>query len=80
MRRFGEFLMALGVGVGVIVALLMLAQYGFPGAPWIVNVALAKLGFLAAGGLIAGGAVGVRIARRQEDLRLESDVSPPQLL
>ena len=72
MRRFGELLMALGVGVGLLVALLIVAHFQFPGASWLVNVALAKLGFIAAGSLIAGGAVSVRIAKRQDQQRLES--------
>ena len=37
-----------------------------------VNVALAKLGLIAAGGLMAGGAVSVRLARRQEQRQLKS--------
>jgi hypothetical protein len=76
MRRIGELLMALGLGVGTLVAFLVLTEFGFAGVPWLVNVGLAKLGFLAAGGLIAGGAVSVRIARRQEQRQLESRPAP----
>jgi hypothetical protein len=72
MRRFGKFLMALGATVGVSVALAMLAHLGLAGVPWLVNVALAKLGLIAAGGLMAGGAVSLRIARRHEQRLLES--------
>lgn len=66
--------MILGAGVGVTVAIGMAAHYGLVGAPWIINVALAKLGLVAAGGLMAAGAVGARIGRRREESRL----LPPQ--
>lgn len=72
MRRFGQFLMLLGAGVGVLVAIAVGAHLGFPGAPWLVNVALAKLGLVAAGGLMAAGATGVRLANRRERRLLAS--------
>ena len=74
MKRFGRFLMGLGAAVGVAVAVAMLAHLGVNGAPWLVNVALAKLGLVAAGGLMAGGAASVRIAKRRE----ESNLFPSQ--
>ena len=61
-----------GAAVGVAVALAMLAHFGVNGAPWLVNVALAKLGLVAAGGLMAGGAASVRIAKRREQASLLS--------
>ncbi len=66
MRRFGQFLMALGATVGILVALAMFAHWGVAAAPWLVNVALAKLGLIGAAGLMAGGAVIVRLAVRRE--------------
>lgn len=72
MRRVGHFLMALGVGVGGVVALAIGAHAGLAGVPWLVNVALAKLGLLAAGGLIGGGAAGIRLANRRERRLLAS--------
>ena len=66
MKRFGLFLMGLGAGVGVAVAIAMAAHYGVAGVPWIINVALAKLGIVAAGGLMAAGAVSVRLANRRD--------------
>ncbi|HEY2378069.1 MAG TPA: hypothetical protein VGH98_18990 [Gemmatimonadaceae bacterium] len=75
MRGIGQFLMALGAAIGVLVAVAMVAHLGFAGAPWLVNVALAKLGLIAAGGLMAGGAVSVRLARRHEQRQLESQLS-----
>ena len=76
MRRFGQFLMALGAGVGILVALAMFAHVGVAGAPWLVNVALGKLCLLAAGGLMAGGAVSVRLAQRREQRQLGSPSAP----
>jgi hypothetical protein len=63
--------MGLGAAVGVAVALAMFARLGVNGAPWLVNVALAKLGLVASGGLMAGGAASMRIAnRRHQDSNL----------
>jgi hypothetical protein len=42
-------------------------------APWLVNVALAKLGLVAAGGLMAGGAVSIRLGKRHEQKLLPRD-------
>ena len=72
MRRFGQLLMGLGVGVGAVVTIAITAHLGLPGAPWLVNVALAKLGLIAAGGLMAGGAVGVRLANRRDRQQIAS--------
>jgi len=73
MRRFGEFLMALGAVVGVAVAIAMFAHLGIAGVSWLVNVALAKLALVASIGLMAGGAVSVRLANREEQRRLPRD-------
>ena len=70
MKRFGHALMALGATVGAGVGVAMLAHVGIVGAPWLVNVALAKLGLVAAGGLMAGGAATVRLANRREQKTL----------
>jgi hypothetical protein len=66
MRRFGQFLMGLGAAVGTAFALAMLAHVGWNGVPWFINVALAKFGLATAGGLMAGGAVSIRIANRRD--------------
>ena len=76
MRRVGQLLMALGLAVGVLVALAMAAHLGVAGAPWLINVALAKLGLISAGGLMAGGAVSLRLARRDEQRQLGSQSAP----
>ena len=65
-------LLALGLAVGVIDAGAIFLHLGLAGVPWLVNVALAKLGFIAALGLLGGGAVTGRLARRQEVERLGS--------
>ena len=75
MKRFGGLLIALGAAVGVAVGLAMFAHLGVSGAPWLVNVALAKLGLVAAGGLMAGGAVTLRIANRRAQSKLLSGKS-----
>ena len=66
MRGLGKVMIAFGAAVGGAVAVAMFAHVGIAGAPWLVNVALAKLGLVAAGGLMAGGAVTVRVAKRLE--------------
>ena len=73
MTGFGKFLMGLGAAVGTAVAIAMFAHLGMNGAPWLVNVALAKLGLVAAGGLMAGGAVSVRLGKRREQKLLPPD-------
>jgi hypothetical protein len=72
MRHISQLLMIAGAVLGGSVAVAMLAHLGVPGASWLVNVALAKLTLVAAGGLFAGGAVTGRIVRRQEQRRLAS--------
>ena len=64
--------MALGVAVGAIDAGAIFFHLGLAGVPWLVNVALAKLGFIAALGLLGGGAVAGRLSRRHEAERLGS--------
>ena len=62
--------MALGATVGAGVGVAMLTHAGIAGVPWLVNVALAKLGLVASGGLMAGGAATVRLANRREQKTL----------
>ena len=66
-QRLGQSLMALGLGVGLVTAAAMGAHLGLVDVPWLVNVALAKLGFVAAGGLMAAGAGTIRFAKRREE-------------
>jgi uncharacterized membrane protein YqaE (UPF0057 family) len=65
-KRFGTFLIGLGLTVGVGTTVAVFGHLGLAGAPWLVNIALAKLGYIAAGGLMAGGAVSARAAIRRE--------------
>ncbi len=68
MPRVGEVLLAIGAVVGV-VAVLGLAVGFEPSTlpPALLNIAVYKLTFAAAAGLLAAGAVIRRYARRNED-------------
>ncbi len=68
--------MALGTAVGAAVAFAVFAHLGVAGAPWLLNVALVKLGFIGAVGLMAGGAISVRLAARRELRQLGSPPAP----
>jgi hypothetical protein len=63
MRRIGELLMIVGAILGVLVGLSIIAHLG-PGSSWLINVALAKLALIGAGGLMGAGAVAIRIDNR----------------
>lgn len=76
MKRLGELLMWLGVGVGVGDALAIAMHLEITGVPWLVAVALAKFAVIAAGGLMASGAVVRRLASRAEARRLAQSTSP----
>jgi hypothetical protein len=69
MRRLGEVLIILGATLGVLVAIAIVAHLG-PGNSWLINVALAKLTLVAAGGLMGGGAVAIRLDNRERSKRL----------
>jgi hypothetical protein len=66
MRLLGTLLLALGVLVGCAVGFALMFGLQMPGVPWLVAVGLTKLTLIAAGGLMAGGAVLHRLARRAE--------------
>jgi hypothetical protein len=70
MRRLGKWLLALGASVGAIVGVAALTHSGLAGVPWLVNVALAKLGLVASAGLMTGGAMSLRLAKRREQAAL----------
>ena len=69
MRRLGEVLLILGATLGVLVGLAMVVHLG-PGNSWLINVALAKLTLIAAGGLMGGGAVVIRLDNRERSKQL----------
>ena len=65
MRRLGSILMVVGAVVGVGTGVAVLTGADIPGVgSWLVAVAVAKLGFIAAFALIAAGAVLHRMATR----------------
>ena len=76
MRLLGWALLSLGVLVGSMVGLAMLGGPHLTGLSWLVAVGLAKLTLLTSGGLMAGGAVCLRLDRRAAEraaLRAGSD-------
>jgi hypothetical protein len=65
MRRLGSILMVVGAVVGVGTGVAVLTGADIPGVgSWLVAVAVAKLGFIAAFTLIAAGAALHRMATR----------------
>jgi hypothetical protein len=75
MRRFGQILLGLGATVGAGVAVAIGMHTGLASAPWLVNIALAKLGLVASGALMAGGAMSLRLAKRREQPTLPREPS-----
>ena len=77
MRRFGSALMALGAFVGVGTGLAVLTGVDVPGVgSWVVAVAVAKLGFIAAFALIAAGALLHRVAGPPGNVAVAEGLSP----
>jgi hypothetical protein len=67
MRPLGTLLLALGALLGTMVGVGLLIGVQLPGLPWLVAVVLVKLTLIASGGLMAGGAILHRLARRGEE-------------
>jgi hypothetical protein len=67
MRRLGQSLMALGVIVGAAAAVWVAIGLDRVALPWLVSLGLVKLTIVASFGLMAGGAMLVRVARRRSD-------------
>jgi hypothetical protein len=68
--------MALGALVGCAVGIGLLLGFSLPGVSWLIAVGMVKLTLIASGGLIAGGAVLQRLARRADQRdRLPSSVT-----
>jgi hypothetical protein len=74
MRQLGALLTAIGLAVGVLLGATIMLPMHLVGFSWLIGVGLAKLTFAASLGLIGGGAVLQRIAKRREDLGL---IAPP---
>jgi hypothetical protein len=80
MRFFGSVLMALGILVGIAVAGFVLLGGSTFGFTWLMSVAIAKVTFLGAIGLLGAGAVLHRIdRRRQNHALLERTTADPKL-
>ena len=81
--RFGPFLLVLGLIVGGVAGVGLLVGFEparLPAA--LLNIAAYKLTFLAAGGLIAGGALLLRYGRRHGSVPSDGKRpidAPPQL-
>jgi hypothetical protein len=67
MRPLGTLLLVLGALIGSMVGVALLFGVQLPGLPWLVALGLVKLTLIASGGLMAGGAVLHRLARRAEE-------------
>lgn len=67
MRPFGALLLALGTLLGCAVGVAILFGVQPPGVSWLVAVGLAKLTLIASGGLMAGGALLLRLAKRSDE-------------
>jgi hypothetical protein len=65
MRRLGSVLLALGLLIGVAGGAGLMLGLHASGLHWVIAIGLAKLTLLASGGLMAGGALLQRLARRE---------------
>lgn len=70
MHRLGFLFRVVGLALGMAIIAAIGVHWGWPGAPWLINVALAKLGLIGAGGLMGAGAVAERVARREDARRI----------
>ena len=68
MKRFGQLLLALGLGLGIATGAALLLPWQLTGFAWLLGVGVAKLAFAGAVGLMAGGAVCQRLAARADAL------------
>jgi hypothetical protein len=71
--------MVLGAALGIFVAIAIVLHWGAPNASWLINVALAKLSLIAAGGLMAAGAVAVRIDNRIRARELQESATVKEI-
>lgn len=73
MHRFGQALLWLGLVIGIVGGVGLTLALHTGGLTWLVAIGLSKLTLLASGGLMAGGAVLQRFARREAERKaLES--------
>lgn len=78
MRLLGQILLTLGAVLGFLVGVAILTHFG-PDSSWLVNVALAKLALVGAGGLMGAGAVALRLDRRDRSKQLPKENSDQSL-
>ena len=67
MKRIGQLLMLLGLGVGIVAAMAWMMGISVNGVPMLVAIGLGKLTLVSSGALMAGGATLQRIATRREE-------------
>ena len=66
MKRLGAVLLVLGALVGCIAGIWVMIGLDAVHLPWIVSIGLVKLILAASLGIMAGGAVLVRLAKKSE--------------
>lgn len=73
MRFIGGSLLGLGLIVGIGTGLAVLGHVFPPAWPWLLAVGIAKLGIVASGGLMASGAVLLRLDGRRSSRALNRE-------
>lgn len=68
-------MLAAGAAMGAAVGIGLFAGIHVASVPWVIAVGLTKLTLLASGGLMAAGAVCLRLGRRREARMLPRDVA-----
>jgi hypothetical protein len=76
--RIARGLMLLGAGVGILSVAVVTLEMRLNLPDWMVRVAIIKLAFIAAGGLLAAGAVVGRHAKSRELTWSNPEVLPPE--
>ena len=76
MKRIGQLLMLLGLGVGIVAAVAWMMGVSVNGLPLLVVIGLGKLTLVSSGALMAGGATLQRIATRREERAALSEAEP----
>ena len=70
MKRLGSLLMALGLIIGLLLGIGVIAGVKVAGVPLLMAIGLGKLTFVGAIGLMAAGAAVRRLAQRQKQRQL----------
>lgn len=80
LKRFGSFLMAIGLLIGGILGIGVIAGIKVSGVPLLIAIGLGKLTFLGAIGLMGAGAALRRLALREEHRKLPTLARPNEEL